>query len=170
MAAHYLESHDDPGMAPPVLVLRRSDPVFLLRNLVTKSGLVKGRRGNVINIGPSGRAIQIRLAQGAEHTLPRICFKGRLNGLTFLRRQLPVRLAYAGTVHRAQGESLTRVVVDLCRMFWEHGQLYVALSRVRHPGGLMVLLPSGDGHESIQPVSDQRVVDAVLAMEEVTSS
>lgn len=168
MAMHYLESHDDPSMPPAHLYLYMNDPIFLLRNLDTSIGLVKGRRANVVHVGPSGRTLQMTLADGSHHTLPRICFRGSLNGLPFLRRQIPVRLAYAGTVHRAQGETLSRVVVDLRHTFWEHGQLYVALSRVRSPDGLLVLLPNLPQTESpeIHPIADARVVQAILTLEE----
>lgn len=44
----------------------------------------------------------------------------------------PVSLAYASTIHKAQGMTLDRVHVDLCNL-WEPGQAYVALSRVRNP-------------------------------------
>lgn len=165
MALHYLEGHDHPSMPPVQLALRETDPIFVLRNLDPSVGLVKGKRANVIQVGPTGRTVQVVTSNGDTHTLPRICFHGTLNGLSFLRRQLPVRLAYAGTVHRAQGESLARVVVDLRRSFWEHGQLYVAVSRVRDPGGLMVLLPRGDAAMTIKPVADARVVQQVLDME-----
>ncbi|MDB4978151.1 MAG: helicase-like protein [Candidatus Peribacteria bacterium] len=49
----------------------------------------------------------------------------------------PVTLAWATTIHKAQGASLDRLVVDLSAL-WEPGQAYVALSRVRSSSGLFV--------------------------------
>lgn len=49
----------------------------------------------------------------------------------------PVTLAWATTIHKAQGASLDRMIVDLERL-WEPGQAYVALSRVRSGAGLIV--------------------------------
>ena len=49
-------------------------------------------------------------------------------------KQLPVRLAYASTIHKAQGATYTRV--NLNPTCWAPGQLYVALSHVRKPGNL----------------------------------
>jgi ATP-dependent DNA helicase PIF1 len=50
-------------------------------------------------------------------------------------RNFPVNLAYATTIHKSQGMTLDRVLVDL-RNLWEPGQAYVAMSRVKTGAGL----------------------------------
>lgn len=45
--------------------------------------------------------------------------------------QYPLQLGYALTIHKAQGKTLDRVIIDIDRGAFAHGQLYVALSRTR---------------------------------------
>jgi ATP-dependent DNA helicase PIF1 len=52
-------------------------------------------------------------------------------------RNFPVTLAWAMTIHKAQGTTLDQLHVDL-RKIWEPGQAYVAVSRVRSPEGLYI--------------------------------
>ena len=57
------------------------------------------------------------------------------------RRQFPVRLAYALTINKSQGQSVKYVGIDLRTPVFSHGQLYVALSRCTSFDRISILLP-----------------------------
>ncbi|PHH84384.1 hypothetical protein CDD83_2022 [Cordyceps sp. RAO-2017] len=69
------------------------------------------------------------------------------------RSQLPLILAWALSIHKAQGQTLERVTVNLGRVF-EKGQAYVALSRATCQQGLQVL-----GFDKSKVMAHERVVD-----------
>lgn len=54
--------------------------------------------------------------------------------------QYPFKLAYALSIHKAQGLTFDEVTVDLSRPCFVKGQIYVALSRVRTPEGLRIIV------------------------------
>lgn len=54
--------------------------------------------------------------------------------------QMPIKLAYALSIHKSQGMTFDEVTVDLRRPCFSKGQMYVALSRVRSPAGLRIIV------------------------------
>lgn len=60
--------------------------------------------------------------------------------------QYPLRVAFAITIHKSQGKTFERVILDLERGTFAHGQLYVALSRCTSFEGLVLKHPIKKGH------------------------
>lgn len=72
--------------------------------------------------------------------------------------QFPLRLAWAVTIHKSQGKTFERVVIDMDRGAFEHGQTYVALSRCRNLEGIVL-------RQRIRP-SDIKVDERVVTFYE----
>ena len=66
-------------------------------------------------------------------------FKSRNGKLRLERYQYPIVLAWAFTIHKVQGLSLDRAVMDLGKNVFAHGMAYVALSRVKSLEGVRVI-------------------------------
>jgi len=141
----FLRSVNSSGIPPGELSLKVGCPVILLRNLAPSQGLCNGTRMVVTKLGE--RVLEVRLI-GGDHDgtialIPRISLIPMDSGdisFKFRRRQFPVRLAFAMTINKAQGQSVKYVGLDLRTPVFAHGQLYVALSRATSHSRLKVLL------------------------------
>jgi hypothetical protein len=81
--------------------------------------------------------------QGEKVFIPRIRLMPTTSPditFSFKRLQFPVRLAFALTINKAQGQSVKNVGLDLRVPVFSHGQLYVALSRATSPHRVKILL------------------------------
>jgi hypothetical protein len=121
---------------PEVIRLKRGALVMLRQN-DPQGRYVNGSLGEVQEIG--AEEIQIDLQSGIMVKVEKMSFS-LLNsdGKEVASAQnFPLNLAYATTIHKAQGMTLDSLLVDL-RNLWEPGQAYVALSRVKASNGVFV--------------------------------
>ena len=120
---------------------------MLLRNLFPLEGLCNGTRLVLTKLGR--RAIEARILggdfDGQVRFIPRIKLITKAAGLPYdiSRTQLPVRLCFAMTINKSQGQSFEQIGIDLREPVFTHGQFYVAVSRVTDVHKLTVLLPPG---------------------------
>ncbi len=124
-------------LSPDRLILKRGAAVMFTKNEQT-GAYANGTLGEVV--GFSGASFPlVRTKAGRTIEVEPADWKVEEGGKVRASiTQLPLRLAWAITVHKSQGMSLDAAVVDLSGAF-EHGQGYVALSRVRTLAGLHLL-------------------------------
>jgi len=111
-------------------------------------GLANGSRGVVTGFGSPELTSTVKVDDAL--LVPIVKFR---NGLTIpiehttwevpdfpgvMRRQIPIKLAYAITIHKAQGATLDCALIDVGGKTFEYGQAYVALSRVKDIDSLYI--------------------------------
>uniref|UniRef100_A0A8C3R4U3 ATP-dependent DNA helicase PIF1 n=1 Tax=Cyanoderma ruficeps TaxID=181631 RepID=A0A8C3R4U3_9PASS len=120
--------------------LKLGAQVMLAKNLDVSQGLVNGARGVVVGFESEQKGLpKVRFLCGVTQVIKmeKWVIKGP-SGVHLSRQQLPLKLAWAISIHKSQGMSLDCVEISLSRVF-ESGQAYVALSRARSLAGLRVL-------------------------------
>lgn len=121
--------------APPHrLKLAVNDVCYLLYSISRKDRLAKNTRVRILAIRQYSIRVQTCGDNPTCHWIPRIRFKFSLrfgNAYQLTRTQFPLRLAYAVTINKSQGQEYDQVLFDVTEQPFAHGHSYVALSRIR---------------------------------------
>ena len=111
--------------------------VMLIANIDPGAGLVNGSRGVIVGFCRATTHPIVEFVNGARRIMGP--HNWVIDGYPFVSRaQVPLRLAFSCTIHKAQGASLDCALVDIGPNNFEYGQAYVALSRVRSLDALFV--------------------------------
>ncbi len=123
-------------LAGVMLTLKVGSRVMFVKNNYEK-GYVNGSLGQVIGYDDEGGFPIVKLKNGDEITaIPETWSMDDDGGKPLASfKQVPLRLAWAITIHKSQGVTLDEAMIDLSKTF-ERGQGYVALSRLKDIGGL----------------------------------
>jgi energy-coupling factor transporter ATP-binding protein EcfA2 len=130
------------------LQLKVGAKVILLRNDADRRW-VNGTVARIARLEERRVFVEV---EGKEHELEPAAWESRryaydraqdkiVESVTGTFKQYPLRLAWALTIHKAQGLTLNHVYIDLGRGSFAHGQTYVALSRCRSLEGLALARP-----------------------------
>jgi ATP-dependent exoDNAse (exonuclease V) alpha subunit len=159
----------NPSLFPTdqVLRLKPQAQVMLLKNDPERR-FVNGTIGKIIRLGEETLHVLIHEGHEKEKVVELeradwevLRYKTNLENPHLIEtetlgsfNQFPVKLAWAITIHKSQGKTFDKVVIDLGKGAFEHGQTYVALSRCRSLEGLVLKQPLRQS----DIITDERVV------------
>jgi ATP-dependent DNA helicase PIF1 len=117
---------------------------MLMRNIDQANGLCNGTRLKVRKLG--NNVFECTILTGTN--IGDIVLIPRMSMITdnlnlpfkFKRRKFPVSICFCMTINKSQGQTLSVVGLYLSRPVFSHGQLYIALSRVKSKQELRYLL------------------------------
>lgn len=153
---HYFTADVSPGLklepAPKDLYLKEGARIMMIANDLTDK-FVNGQLGYCVGfVGEDNTKIMV-LLDGDKTPIPVEQYKweekeyavdtnGKLvHNVVGTFKQYPIRLAYAITIHKSQGVSLSSAHINMGRGAFAHGQAYVALSRLRSMHRLNLMKP-----------------------------
>jgi len=161
--SEFLNTLTPNGLPPHMLKLKIGCPIILLRNIDPANGLCNGTRLVVRGFAKNSINAEIVLGQhaGKQVFLPRIplCpLDDEMFPFQFKRKQFPIRLSFAMTVNKAQGQTIPNVGVYLPEPVFSHGQLYVALSRATARSNIKILAlpPNADEGDKEDKIKDKK--------------
>jgi len=107
----------------------------LLANLDVEGGFTNGTRGIVYSL--KGGTVGVQFESGQKDVGVHY-FKQEYKGLHYIRAMIPLKLAFATSIHKSQSLTLSSVQIDIGSDVFTEGQSYVALSRCKSLEGLYI--------------------------------
>jgi ATP-dependent DNA helicase PIF1 len=148
---------------PDILNLKIGAQIMMLRN-DSLSRWVNGDIGIVKKLGNSSIHVQLlngKIEEVESETWESVKYEfdnknNRISSEVIGKYiQIPVKLAWAVTIHKSQGKTFDSAIIDFGRGTFAHGQAYVALSRVRSVEGIKLVKPLTKRDIQV----DQRIID-----------
>ncbi|XP_048502683.2 uncharacterized protein LOC104896527 [Beta vulgaris subsp. vulgaris] len=152
----FLNSISASGLPPHALTLKPGVPLMLLRNIDPKNGLCNGTR--LLCRGLKDHFIDAEIltghSRGSRVFLPRIPLKSAEDiklPFELVRKQFPVKVSFALTINKSQGQTIPNVGIYLPDHVFSHRQLYVALSRGTSENTTKIVVKKGNvqGHQGV---------------------
>ncbi|XP_071729379.1 uncharacterized protein [Rutidosis leptorrhynchoides] len=124
------------GISKHKLVQKVGVPI--IADASTVASTAAGTTGDIVAAGSTDLTVNEELTTADIFATPH----------TITRKQFPVSMCFAMTINKSQGQSLSRVGLFLPQPVFTHGQLYVAISRVKNKNGLKILICDKDMNDS----------------------
>jgi hypothetical protein len=123
--------------------------IMLMRNIDVSQGLINGSRGTLSDLIRDADgyvlSLMVNFDKIPDREIPiNRCLMNRY--MQFGRKQFsvfqfPIRLEWAVTAHKSQGQTLSRVVINISEGAFAHGSFYVAISRVKRLEDMIIFGP-----------------------------
>ncbi len=138
-SAKHIEKIFKSSLVLEELALKKGAVVIFIKNN-TEEGYVNGTTGTVLSFSPIDNMPIVRTTKGKKIKLEAEDWSLENDSGKILATvsQIPLRLAWAITIHKSQGMTLDAAEIDLSKTF-EVGQGYVALSRIKNIEGLRLM-------------------------------
>jgi len=115
--------------------LVKNAQVMITRNIALDSGLINGTRGIIVSL--TDKTVTIKDKNNNLHVIE--YFSDMDNHSRLVVKFMPIKLAYAMSIHKSQGATIDAVVIDAGCNIFTYGQLYTALSRATSLDSIKIL-------------------------------